>query len=106
ARPGLEELREGLARDVVRRIQFMRKMAALPVEAIIEVEIYAPPDIRELLAAKINYIKVETRASEVRFVEDKELVNGTLIRDWDLEGSNLRVGIIYTGHPSRTQDKE
>ncbi|MEM2185728.1 MAG: isoleucine--tRNA ligase [Thermofilaceae archaeon] len=106
ARPGLEELREGLARDVVRRIQFMRKMAALPVEAVIEVEIYAPPDLRELLATKISYIKGETRASEVRFIEDRELVNGTLIRDWDLEGYNLRVGIIYTGRPSRTQNKE
>lgn len=102
AKPGLEELREGLARDVVRRIQFMRKIASLPVEATIRVEIHAPPEVRELLTPKIGYIKGETRAAEVTFVEDKDLVEGMLIRDWDLEGYTLKVGIAYADRPSRT----
>lgn len=90
ARPGLEELVEGLARDVIRRIQFMRKVAALPVDAVIRVEISAPQEFREMIAPKIGYIASETRASEVSFVDS---VGGEVVRDWDLEGYTIRIGI-------------
>ncbi len=98
-KPGLEELAEGLARDVVRRIQFMRKLAALAVDATIRAEIYVPAELRELLAPKVPYVARETRAAEVVLKGDPEDVRGELVQDWDIEGYAIRIGIQRLSPP-------
>ncbi|RLE87119.1 MAG: hypothetical protein DRJ67_05550, partial [Thermoprotei archaeon] len=88
-----EERAEGLARDVLRRIQFMRKIMEMPVEAFVEVEVYAPEEIREALEERADYIANEARARSLRLVNRAEDVKGELVRDWEIEGYRVRIGL-------------
>ena len=81
-RLSIEELREGLARDLVRRIQFMRKEAGLEISEFIEVSIDGPSDKLELVKPKIGYIASETRAREI--VLGSPLENA-LCREWEID---------------------
>ena len=92
-RMGAEERAEGLARDVLRRIQFMRKIMEMPVEAFVEVEVYAPEEIREALEERADYIANEARARSLRLVNRAEDVKGELVRDWEIEGYRVRIGL-------------
>jgi len=53
-------VREGLAREVVRRIQIMRKEADFRIEDYITTYYFAAPTLREVLAEYGDYIKQET----------------------------------------------
>ncbi len=88
-----EEIVEGLARDVVRRIQFMRKELDLPLDAYIEVKVYGPEHEIEKIKRKLDYIATETRAKKITFVKSPDEVDGDLVRDWDIEGSKYRIGV-------------
>ncbi|CAD5243289.1 isoleucine--tRNA ligase [Thermococcus camini] len=69
-----ELLAEGLAREFVRRIQEMRKRLDLDVNDRIVVTIETSEENRELLSENLNYVKKETRATEVIFGEAKGYV--------------------------------
>jgi len=92
-RMGAEERAEGLARDVLRRIQFMRKIMEMPVEAFVEVEVYAPEEIRKALEERADYIANEVRARSLRLVNRAEDVKGELVKDWEIEGYRVRIGL-------------
>lgn len=92
-RAGVEELAEGLARDVLRRIQFMRKKMGLDVEEYVEVEVYMPGEQAGLLRGKLGYIAGEARARRVELVESPGDVGGDLVEDWDLDGVQVRIGV-------------
>ncbi len=66
-----ELLAEGLAREFVRRIQEMRKRLDLDVNDRIRVTIETSEENRELLGENLDYIRGETRATEVIFGEAK-----------------------------------
>jgi len=66
-----EELSEGLARDLVRRIQVMRKEMKLELDAKIKTYVYAPPEHIELLKPHREYIMNETRSIELQFLKDE-----------------------------------
>ena len=90
---GAEEAAEGLARDIVRRIQFMRKELRLPVDAFIEVTVHAPEEVAATIEGKIDYIVREVRAARLKLAKAAEEVAGELVRDWDLDGLAVRIGI-------------
>lgn len=92
-RLGEEELAEGLARDVVRRIQFMRKLLKLPVESHIVVSIYAPQDVSERLRRWEQYVSRETRSLKISWKDRAEEVKGELAREWDLDGYTAVIGV-------------
>ncbi len=92
-RMGPEELAEGFARDVLRRIQFMRKMLDLPVDAYIDVKVYLPEEARELLEKKADYVASEARAKTLTIVEREEDVVGDLVKDWEISGYTIRIGV-------------
>ncbi|PKK86651.1 MAG: isoleucine--tRNA ligase [Thermoplasmata archaeon HGW-Thermoplasmata-1] len=83
-----DELRaEGLARELVRRIQEMRKEADLHIEDRIGVLVNAPGEWTSLLGDEwIKHIAGETRASSFGFVDAKEIANG---KEWDIEGDKI-----------------
>lgn len=60
-----EEIAEGLARDIVRRIQVMRKMMNLDLNAWIKTTILAPRDKVALIEKMRKYIMNETRSVEL-----------------------------------------
>lgn len=82
-----EELAEGLARDIVRRIQVMRKKLSLPLTARIKTIILAPDDKIPLIEIKLDYIINETRALEVLLTKDKEIIGrlGGFVEEWDID---------------------
>lgn len=72
------ELRkEGVARELVNRIQNARKDTGLEVTDKIKLTILQADDLRESVLANENYIKAETLTNELVFVDD--LKNGTEI---------------------------
>ncbi len=93
-RVGREELLEGLAREVVRRIQFMRKEAGLDVTDYIEAWISGDSEILEAVREKLDYVSSETRASTIRF--DKPPATA-YTREWEVDGKRVLIGIKRVG---------
>jgi isoleucyl-tRNA synthetase len=84
---------EGYSREIIRRIQDMRKEMDLKVEDQIQavVNIESKP-ILDLALRQKDHIASEVRAS--RFEMGLGLaVTGSLIKDWEIEGLRARIGI-------------
>ncbi|ADB57431.1 isoleucine--tRNA ligase [Archaeoglobus profundus] len=82
-----EELkREAYARELVRRIQEMRKEMDLNVEEFINVVVEFP---KELVEGWEEYIKGETRAKSLVFGKPEK----GYIKEWDIEGIKAVIGI-------------
>ncbi|MCD6196410.1 MAG: hypothetical protein J7J82_06465, partial [Staphylothermus sp.] len=90
-----EEIAEGLARDVVRRIQVMRKELNLPLDAKIETYIYAPREHIELLKDHTEYIKNETRTTKLVLTTNEEEVKRMqeYTKEWEIQGEKYIIAI-------------
>jgi len=86
--PDLES--EGFAREIVRRIQSMRKELDLDVEDKIITEIKVDAQKKDFLLKWEDYIKGETRSNKISF-KDKPI--GTLIKKWDIDEIQVEIGI-------------
>jgi len=86
-----ELLSEGLAKELVRRVQDMRKEMDLKVNDYIEVSIIGPRD--ELVKARrqLGYIAAETRARQVKMGE--ALRGGVRKKTWKLEEDSYAISI-------------
>jgi len=91
-----EEAAEGLARDILRRIQFMRKLMNLPVEAYIEVEVKAPEGVVEAVRPLAEYVARESRAVSLRLLTEGE-VAGEFVREWELGEDRVVIGVRRAG---------
>ncbi|MES3518222.1 MAG: isoleucine--tRNA ligase [Natronomonas sp.] len=79
---------EGYAREVIRRIQEMRKDLELDLEAEIRVEVSVEDDrIAAFLDDHAELIAGEVRAAEFDAVEDGHR------REWDIEGTDFEIAI-------------
>ena len=83
---------EGLARDVVRRIQYMRKELDLPIDAYVNVRISAPEDVVDDLRKVEDYVRAEARVKKLEYV-GREDVAGRFVREWDIGGVEIVVGV-------------
>ncbi|MHB8118708.1 MAG: isoleucine--tRNA ligase [Methanothrix sp.] len=87
---------EGYAREIIRRIQDMRKELDLRVEdqirAIVDIE---SKPILDLALQKKEHIASEVRAANFQLGLGLEL-QGKLVKDWDIEGVCVRIGIDRT----------
>ena len=99
--PDLEA--EGYAREVIRRIQEMRRQLDLAVEDYINVEV-AVSDKRVLALLLDNGIIVmisdEVRATFFGFSRDgtqPDPARYTSVKEWDVEGVAMTIGIAKTG---------
>jgi isoleucyl-tRNA synthetase len=99
--PGLEA--EGYAREVIRRIQEMRKQLDLAVEDEINAEVMVG-DTRILALirneATIAVIAGEIRAKSFRFSDDgarPDPARYASMKEWDVEGVPMTIGIEKTG---------
>jgi isoleucyl-tRNA synthetase len=86
--PDLES--EGFAREIVRRIQSMRKELDLDVEDKITTEIKVDEEKKTFLVKWQDYIKGETRSNKISF-KDKPV--GTLVKKWDIDEIQVEIGI-------------
>lgn len=94
-----EELkREGLARDVIRRIQEMRRIIDLPVDAFIDLYIITPSKVEdEWLRGYIQYISEEIRARRLTLAYESPEIEGEMgeyfEKRWVIDGKPFRIGI-------------
>jgi len=84
---------EGLMRDLVRRVQEMRKRANLRVDAYIRVAIASPSEEnRALIRSKSKEMAAEVRAMELTVAESLGGAMG-LTEEWEIEEERFTIGI-------------
>ncbi|MFQ6054971.1 MAG: DUF5915 domain-containing protein, partial [Methanosarcinales archaeon] len=82
---------EGYAREVIRRIQDMRKDLDLDVEEKIYISLdIAEERIKALIESWMDYI-----LTEVQGIECVEMAKD-LIKEWDVDGVRMKIGIERT----------
>jgi isoleucyl-tRNA synthetase len=81
---------EGLARELIRRIQSMRKEMNLTVDDRIITEIRLDATKKAALQDWKDHIKEETRSKTVSFVETP---TGALVRTWTIDELTIDIGI-------------
>jgi isoleucyl-tRNA synthetase len=90
--PELE--REGLARELVRRIQELRKEAGFNVDDRIEVEYSSSDRLGQAIGEHAAWIAAETLAT--RLQPDDE-PGGDAVEEWAFDGESARCGLRRTG---------
>ncbi len=98
-RIGREELLEGIAREVVRRVQAMRKEAGYHVEDYVVVWLRGDPEVEESVKAMIDYVAREVRAVEVRVGEEPPS-DADVAREWEVDGEKLVIGLKRAEGPA------
>ncbi len=84
---------EGFAREIIRRIQQMRKDMKLDVEEFVKVEVSAPAKITEYFKIWKEHIMSETRSKKLDFVDGPQ---GTYKVSWEVEGHKMEIGVTST----------
>lgn len=85
-----DQILEGLAREVVNRVQKLRKTAGLKLDDRIRVEYDADGEIAEAIAANVDYIKEQTLAVAFEAMGNPE---GEASEAWVIENKNLKVAL-------------
>jgi isoleucyl-tRNA synthetase len=86
--PAIES--EGYARDVIRRVQEMRKELDLDVEAAIRLGVNADETVAHAVDDHTDLIAGEVRAET--WLDDAESADG-LVEAWSIEGETVTIGI-------------
>jgi isoleucyl-tRNA synthetase len=86
-----ELVQEGMARDVVRRIQDLRKKADFAISDHIVTTAQTYGDLRAAIEAWSEYIKVETLSDELRFGAPTA---GAVTDEDNLDGMRLTLGVM------------
>ncbi len=85
-----ELIAEGFAREIVRRIQSMRKQADLSVEQQILTSISIPKKKQAAFSEWKTYIQDETRSKQI---DESQEPNGELQETWDIDGETVTIAI-------------
>ncbi|HEX9816842.1 MAG TPA: DUF5915 domain-containing protein, partial [Candidatus Thermoplasmatota archaeon] len=83
---------EGWAREIVRRIQEMRKEARFNLDDFIETRISASATVVKHASGWTDYIRDETRSRSVAFNGDTH--GAALVKEWDIEGEKVTIGVL------------
>ncbi len=84
-------IEEGLARELVRRIQTMRKEAGFRIEDRIITYYQAGPKLRRALESLRQYIKGETLSAELI---EGELPDEATVQTVEIEGEEITLGLV------------
>ena len=99
-------VREGFVRDVIRRLQEMRKRLDLPVDAFADTFIsVADPERLGWLEDERDLLMEEVRAKTLLLLRlDQAKPGATLEETWQIEGHELHMGLSQvTGKPQMVQ---
>ena len=86
-----ELVREGLAREFVRRLQDLRKTANLDVADRIKVNVVATPALKEAIDANRDYVMGETLTVELNYSEPG--TGSTSVQD-EFDGEKVTIGLM------------
>ena len=81
---------EGYARELIRRIQQMRKDMKLKVEQYVDAEVCAEDRLVGLFETWKEHIAAEVRAQNLVFTSEPK---GTEVKEWDVTGKMITIGI-------------
>jgi isoleucyl-tRNA synthetase len=84
-----EILSEAMSRELIRRVQDMRKDLDLDVEANIDVYVECDPEFKELITGFMEFISNEVRAEKFIF----EQAEGDYKKEWKIEDYELQIAI-------------
>ncbi len=84
-------VREGLAREFVRRVQDLRKSANLEVADRINLFVVASPNLKSAIEAHRDYITTETLAVALNFSEPPEAASSA---EDEFDGEEVKVGLV------------
>jgi isoleucyl-tRNA synthetase len=84
-------IKEGLARELVRRVQTMRKDADFRIQDTIVVYYDAGNALKDVVHSFEDYIKQETLATELR---EGKGPDGAFVQDANIDGESLRVALV------------
>ncbi|MCL2607283.1 MAG: isoleucine--tRNA ligase [Methanomassiliicoccaceae archaeon] len=84
---------EGYARELIRRIQQMRKDMKLDVEQYIKCSVSAEPELTRFFEIWKTHISNEVRADSMIFTDAPA---GDDVRTWDVQGKDIIIGITKT----------
>ena len=92
------ELAEGLARDVVRRMQQMRKEMDLKVDSFVYAYLVAPSkNDAALLKSKHDYIAAEVRAKQLKITAGEIKIRFSYYtKRWQINGATFEFGLCET----------
>lgn len=83
--------REGLARDIVRRIQALRKEADFQIDDLIQTYYKGPPQLAEVFRVHGDYISAETLSTALREEDPPE---DAYTGEFEIDGMRLRLGLV------------
>jgi isoleucyl-tRNA synthetase len=86
-----ELVREGLAREFVRRVQDLRKTADLDVADRIRVYVTATAGLREAIEANREYVTAETLTVDLGY---SEIISGAVCVTDEFDGEKVTIGIV------------
>ncbi len=88
-------VREGFVREVIRRLQEMRKRLDLPVDAFVHAFISgSDPEKQEWLEDEEEMLMEEVRAKSLRVLRpDQPRPAASLEEDWEIEGQEFHMGM-------------
>ena len=86
-----ELVREGLARELVRRVQDLRKQAAFDIADRINMQVSASPDLEQAIREHEDYIMGETLTLELEFTEP---VGEEAIGEFEFDAERVKVGLV------------
>ena len=81
---------EGFSREIVRRIQSMRKELNLDIEDRINTQIAVDEEKIEPLSKWLDYIRGETRSENIDFTDQP---GGDLVKEWKIGDTTVKIGI-------------
>ncbi|HXZ24487.1 MAG TPA: isoleucine--tRNA ligase [Methanomassiliicoccales archaeon] len=81
---------EGFSRELIRRIQQMRKDMKLDVEEFVRVEANASARLVEYFRGWRDHVMSETRCRQLEFVDEPK---GEHAAEWEVEGEHLEVAL-------------
>ncbi|MEE9151467.1 MAG: isoleucine--tRNA ligase [Thermoplasmata archaeon] len=96
---------EGFAKEMIRRIQEMRKEMDLKVEEEIYTKIKTGDELYNILDGRKDFIVRETRSQTLDFVTE-ELAEGYIV-EWNAEGENFTISIApVITEPEKVDDEQ
>ncbi|MCR4401928.1 MAG: isoleucine--tRNA ligase [Firmicutes bacterium] len=97
---------EGLAREMVNKIQTTRKEADFNIEDRIRTVFWADADVREACEVHRDYLMEETLSEELEFGGEVAAARtcGELTREWDVNGHDVVISVERKQRGARTRE--
>ena len=91
----LEIRQEAMARELIRRVQDMRKELDLDVEANINVDVETSKEFKDLIVPQSEVISHEVRAKSLIITDSEECSKDSkdYTKEWDIEGEKVIISI-------------